>query len=102
MFKRLVLTGSLAKEQAQAVKHLMDSEGLCTCGRFFRRTDAKLCLGQINTDYFPDPKYKNTLVIAAYCVECATLINNTLISLKGANASNEPDRVRHEGNAKRP
>lgn len=98
-FRRLVCTVALGTEQSLATKYLMDAEGLCTCGRFLKKTDAKLCLGQINTDYFSDKKYKNTLVIAAYCFDCSNRINDVLKYLKGSNQTVEPDRVRQEGHA---
>lgn len=95
-FKRLILIGTLATEQAKATNQLMDSEGVCTCGRFLKRTDAKLCLGQINTADFADPRMRNTLVIAAYCYDCASRINDLLKYLKDTKATPEPDRTRHE------
>lgn len=96
-FKRLVLTVPLAREQAHAVQHLMDQEGLCKCGRFLKSTDAKLCLSQINTAYFPTPKYQNTIVISAFCYGCASKINDVLKFLKGTMSTPEPDATRHEG-----
>lgn len=96
-FKRLSIVTILSKDQASSTKHLMDREGLCTCGKFLKRTDAKLCLANISTDYCSNPALRNTILIAAYCVTCATLIDNTLRSLKGIHANPEPDRIRHEG-----
>jgi hypothetical protein len=96
-FPRLVLKVPLAQDQKQAVKYLMDAEGLCVCGRFLKPTDGKFCLGQVNTHYFPDPKGKNLLIVAAYCFACANRINDVLKSLRGILATPEPDRRRHEG-----
>ena len=95
-FPRLVLKVPLAKEQSQVVNYLMDAEGLCTCDRFLKRTDGKLCLAQINTNFFPVPEHRNLLVIGAYCFECANKINETLKSLKNKLAHPEPDWRRHE------
>lgn len=96
LFPRLVLTVPQNKEQITAVSFLMDAEGLCKCGRFLKRTDGKLCLAQINTKYFADPRGQNLLVIAAYCFGCATKINETLKSLENKKSHPEPDKQRHE------
>lgn len=81
-YHRLICKVPLSSEQPQAIKYLMDSEGLCTCGRFLKSTDAKLCLAQVNTAYFADPKGRNLLLIAAYCFDCAQKINNTLMYIR--------------------
>lgn len=96
-FPRLILPTPLAKEQAATVSYLRNSEGLCCCGRFLKKTDAKFCLGQINSSDFPVPSGRNLLIVAVYCYDCFTIINNTLKSLKDKLATPEPDKRRHEG-----
>lgn len=95
--QRLLRVEALAKDQKLAANSLMNSEGLCTCGRFLQKTDRKFVIGQVNTNLFADPKGRNLLVMAAYCYDCATAINGLLKWLKGRHASEEPERKRVEG-----
>jgi len=94
---RLILIVPTVSNQSAAISHLLDKDGLCTCGRYLKRTDGKFALAQIHTQEFPDPKFRNTMTIAMYCWECSNLINNTLKSLKNRFRNPEPEQARHEG-----
>lgn len=96
-YPRLVRIEALAKDQKLAANHLVNAEGLCACGRFLKKTDAKFLLGQVNSNLFPDPRGRNSLVIAGYCYECFTIINATLKLINNRHKSNEPDRKREIG-----
>lgn len=68
---RLAFALQCPAEIAQASTQLLDSEGLCACGRVMRRLDPKFIL----TNVVPT---RLTIIVAAYCQPCSLAINGTL------------------------
>ena len=91
-YERLAEIVPLINNQIAVIRYLKNKEGLCTCGRFIKSTDMKMFLANCS-----HPIQTDKILIAAYCIECATMIDNTLRSLKGIHSHPEPDRIRHEG-----
>ena len=69
--KPLLDTLMLPLELQARCNKMIDSDGLCACGRWLARLDAKFIL--VN----PIPS-KGKLVIAAYCFSCYLIINDAL------------------------
>jgi hypothetical protein len=68
--KRLVTKCDLPVEVAKAVLYLMHGDGTCTCGRYLASLDGKFILCNVGIS--------RPMVLAAYCYDCFTKINNTM------------------------
>jgi hypothetical protein len=94
-FEKLRIKTGLSNEQMMSLAHLLGAEGLCQCGRFLKKTDAKYQLG-----IFPPPGAPlgaNWILMISYCHSCAMAINDLLRYINGRHKHPEADRVRHEG-----
>lgn len=90
MNTRLMLGTPLSREQEMVTKHLMDSPGLCACGRTLKVFDPKFVLGQINSFYAPVKDAQNTLIIAIYCSDCFVRINSLFHKLRNSYHAVQP------------
>lgn len=81
---RLIIKVPLAEDQKKVLNYLINAEGLCTCGRPLKSTDAKFILCVANSSYARDDNAKDTLVMGAYCYGCSAAINQGLKALKGS------------------
>lgn len=68
---------AMPMELGARIERMINSDGLCACGRYLSSLDGKFIL--VN----PIPS-KGKIVVGAYCYDCASHINKTLKMCKDA------------------
>lgn len=61
----------MSLELATVTSKMLESDGLCSCGRYLSKLDAKFILAN------PIPS-RGVVIVAAYCFSCAEIINSAL------------------------
>ena len=79
--RRLALDIPLPIDLRQAAVDLFDSDGTCICGRILKPLDGRLFLCSVVPN-------KNISKLAAYCLNCARVINHALLMCKSVVHSN--------------
>lgn len=80
--ERLIRLEALSQTQQRTVRQMLDSEGLCSCGRQMTRVSAKFIFCNATSQHPLRKELHGALIMGAYCYSCAKEINGLLAKLK--------------------
>lgn len=79
---RLIRLEALSQAQQRTLKQMLDSEGLCSCGREMSPISAKFIFCNATSQHPMRKDLHGALIMGAYCYSCAAEINGLLKKLK--------------------